>query len=55
MSTEIPKLPFLERIGLSEDEQKVYVSLLALGPLTAGEISKYTKICSWTFNCWRNI
>ena len=44
MSTEIPKLPFLERIGLSEDEQKVYVSLLALGPLSAGEISKYTKI-----------
>ncbi len=44
MSTEIPKLPFLERIGLSEDEQKVYVTLLALGPLTAGEISKYTGI-----------
>ncbi len=44
MSTEIPKLPFLERIGLSEEEQKVYVSLLALGPLTAGEMSKYTKI-----------
>jgi sugar-specific transcriptional regulator TrmB len=44
MSTEIPKLPFLERIGLSEDEQKVFVTLLALGPLTAGEISKYTGI-----------
>lgn len=36
--------PFLERIGLSEEEQKVYLSLLALGPLTAGEISKYTGV-----------
>ena len=36
--------PFLERIGLSEDEQKVYLALLALGPLTAGEIAKYTNV-----------
>ncbi|MHA1125699.1 MAG: helix-turn-helix domain-containing protein [Candidatus Heimdallarchaeota archaeon] len=36
--------PFLERIGLSAEEQKVLLSLLALGPLTAGEISKYTQV-----------
>ena len=36
--------PFLKRIGLSEDEQKVLLSLLALGPLSAGEISRYTGI-----------
>ena len=32
--------PFLTKIGLSETEQKVYLSLLALGPLSAGEIAK---------------
>ncbi|NHJ40727.1 MAG: hypothetical protein FK731_11910 [Asgard group archaeon] len=36
--------PFLTKIGLSEDEQKVYLSLLALGPLSAGEIAKYTSV-----------
>lgn len=36
--------PFLERIGLSEIEQKVYLALLALGPLTVGEISKYSQV-----------
>ncbi|MHA1356153.1 MAG: helix-turn-helix domain-containing protein, partial [Candidatus Heimdallarchaeota archaeon] len=36
--------PFLERIGLSAEEQKVLLSMLALGPLTAGEISKYTQV-----------
>ncbi|NHJ46612.1 MAG: hypothetical protein FK733_02380 [Asgard group archaeon] len=36
--------PFLTKIGLSETEQKVYLSLLALGPLSAGEIAKYTGV-----------
>jgi sugar-specific transcriptional regulator TrmB len=36
--------PFLTKIGLSETEQKVYLSLLGLGPLSAGEISKYTGV-----------
>ncbi|MHA1154545.1 MAG: helix-turn-helix domain-containing protein [Candidatus Heimdallarchaeota archaeon] len=36
--------PFLERIGLSEEEQKVYLALLSLGPLTLGEISKYSQV-----------
>lgn len=36
--------PFLERIGLSEIEQKVYLALLALGPLSVGEISKYSQV-----------
>jgi len=46
MATPITPLstPFLERIGLSAEEQKVYLALLALGPLSAGEISKYTQV-----------
>ncbi|MGC9778545.1 MAG: hypothetical protein HZR80_04830 [Candidatus Heimdallarchaeota archaeon] len=44
MSTQPSITPFLDRIGLSEEEQKVYFALLALGPLTAGEISKYSKV-----------
>ncbi len=36
--------PFLERLGLSEIEQKVYLALLSLGPLTLGEISKYSQV-----------
>ena len=36
--------PFLDRIGLSAEEQKVLLSMLALGPLTVGEISKYTQV-----------
>jgi len=39
-------IPFLTKIGLSEEEQKVYLALLALGPLTAGEIAKYSGIKS---------
>ena len=36
--------PFLAKIGLSDDEQKVYLALLALGPLSAGEIAKYAGV-----------
>ncbi|MCF2142320.1 MAG: helix-turn-helix domain-containing protein [Candidatus Heimdallarchaeota archaeon] len=39
-------IPFLTKIGLSEEEQKVYLALLALGPLSAGEIAKYSGIRS---------
>ena len=35
MSTKAVKTTFLDRIGLNEEEQKIYLSLLALGPLTA--------------------
>ncbi|MEA2071558.1 MAG: hypothetical protein U9O98_09750, partial [Asgard group archaeon] len=38
--------PFLDRIGLELEQQKVYLALLALGPLTKGEIRKYTEIQS---------
>jgi len=44
MSEKPTTTPFLDKIGLSEEEQKVYLSLLALGPLTAGEISKYSGV-----------
>ncbi len=39
-------LPFLVKIGLSEEEQKIYLALLALGPLSAGEIAKYSGVKS---------
>jgi sugar-specific transcriptional regulator TrmB len=46
MATPTPpkSTPFLDRIGMDADEQKVYLALLALGPLTAGEIAHYSGI-----------
>ncbi|MBN1328470.1 MAG: hypothetical protein JXA54_03250 [Candidatus Heimdallarchaeota archaeon] len=39
-------MPFLVKIGMSEEEQKVYLALLALGPLSAGELAKYSGVKS---------
>ncbi|MHA1211148.1 MAG: helix-turn-helix domain-containing protein [Candidatus Heimdallarchaeota archaeon] len=39
-------IPFLVKIGMSEEEQQVYLALLALGPLSAGEIAKYSGVKS---------
>ncbi|HUT81259.1 MAG TPA: helix-turn-helix domain-containing protein [Candidatus Bathyarchaeia archaeon] len=39
-------MPFLVKIGMSEEDQKIYLALLALGPLSAGELAKYSGVKS---------